>query len=205
MKVWELSKKIMGIGLVAMPLTFTGCLTDEGDDGDDDPPAAVDSTTVREATLGAQTNAAGSFLEADAFAVYKISEVTAALQSDIDLVFAFSETQTTASFYSPKAAADGVGGSQGFTFVKTTLGDNARDTEIRTISVTVYDGIKTKAGLDSAYAAASASAVANGRLAASENSAFIFQTSKGNNVAIKVDDLTNTATGSVDVSGKAKF
>lgn len=31
MNVWGLSKKILGIGLIAVPLTFTGCLTEEDD------------------------------------------------------------------------------------------------------------------------------------------------------------------------------
>lgn len=206
MNVWGLTKKYLGISLLALPLTLsttlTGCLTD---DPEDEPPAAGDSTKVKEATLGAQGSSTGSFLDADGWNVYKQAEVTAALQAEIDLVFAYSTSQTTAAFYSPKAAADGIGGTAGFDFVKTALGTNARTTEIRTVSTTVFDGIKTKAALDSAWAAASASVVANGRLAATQGSAFIVQSSKSAAVAFKVTELTNTADGTVKIQGKAKF
>lgn len=209
MKVWELSKKILGIGLVAMPLAFTGCLTDEGDgdgDGDDNPPETVDSTTVKTGTLGAQSNnSIGSFLEADSWVIYRQAQVTDALQSDIDLVVAYSETQSTASIYSPKAAADGIAGSSGFTFAKNALGDNARTTEMRNISSAVFDGIKTKPGLDSAWSAAASSEVANGRFAATVGSALIIKTSKDIPVAIKVTALNNAADGTVSVEGKAKW
>lgn len=201
MNVWGLSKKILGIGLIAVPLTFTGCLTDEEKDPT---PTKVDSTKVQTATLGAQTNATlGSFLELDAWKVYKQSEVTSALQTDIDLVFAYSTSQNAAAFYSPKSATDGIGGSAGFDFAKAALGTNGRVTEFKTITAAAYTAITTKPGLDSAWTAGTA--VTDGRLALTEGATLVAKSSAGIPVAIKITSLTASAAGQVAIEGKAKW
>lgn len=47
MNVWGLTKKVLGIGLLVVPITFTGCLTD---DDDDDPDVAVGTALSAEKT-----------------------------------------------------------------------------------------------------------------------------------------------------------
>lgn len=206
MNVWGTTKKILSIGLLCLPLTMTttltGCLTDE--DKDSTPVVTPEPTAVKTGTLGAQSNATlGSFLELDAWTILKLSEVTTANAANVDLVFAYSTSQSAAAFYSPKAAADGIGGSAGFDFVKTALGASARTTEMKSISAAAYTAITTKAGLDSAWTAGTA--VADGRLALTEGVTFIAMSSANLPVAIKITSLTASAAGSVAVEGKAKW
>jgi hypothetical protein len=210
MNVWANVKKVtlggmfVGAMMLASSLTVTGCLTD--DDKDPDTTAtAKDSTAVKTATVGAQSNTTtGSFIELDAWKILKVAEVTTSNASDIDLVFAYSTSADAAAFYSPDSAAGGIGGSAGFDFVKTALGTNAGSTNIRKISGTVYEGIKTTDDLNAAWTA-SAGADTKSRLVVANGDAFIAESTKGLKVAIKLTALTATAAGSAAFEGKAKW
>jgi hypothetical protein len=194
MNVWANVKKVtlggmfVGAMMLASSLTVTGCLTD--DDKDPDTTAtAKDSTAVKTATVGAQSNTTtGSFIELDAWKILKVAEVTTSNASDIDLVFAYSTSADAA----------------GFDFVKTALGTNAASTNIRKISGTVYEGIKTTDDLNAAWTA-SAGADTKSRLVVANGDAFIAESTKGLKVAIKLTALTATAAGSAAFEGKAKW
>ncbi len=210
MDVRGLTKKILGIGLLCLPLTMTttltGCLTDDDDPEDTTkttPPG--DSLDLDMGTFGAQSNPTeGSFIELDAWEILTTAGVTSSNAAEIDLIFAYSTAQNAASIYSPKAAADGISGSAGFEFVKNELGSNAATTEIRAINKSTYDGLNTKAQLEAAWTAAASSSTTT-RLALTEGDAFIAKSGKDLLVAILVTDLTATATGSADVEAKAKW
>lgn len=196
------SKKIIAGALFAISMFsvstgLTGCLTDDGDKG-----GGGDSVTSKSTTLGAQASATGSFLEADAMAAKTIAEAKT-IASNIDLVLAFSESQTSLSIYSPKAAADGIAGTPGFDFVKTTLGTSARDTEIRVISTAGFDTVKTTVGVKALYDAGVKDD--DGRLAAQQNTTFAIKTNGGKIVAIKITAVSGTTSGTATVEGKTKF
>lgn len=97
MKVWELSKKILGIGLVCLPLTMstslTGCLTDDDKDtakGDTTP--VVETTpwpTEMTLTVGGQGHKdLGSALELDTGKVY-LSGVANTNLASVDAVLLY--------------------------------------------------------------------------------------------------------------------
>ena len=95
MNVWGLTKKILGISMLAIPLTMTttltGCLTDEGDD---DSTGGTKTALSAEKTLsvGAQAATLGSVMDLDAAtdaAMVLNSAAANAAQESIDLVFMF--------------------------------------------------------------------------------------------------------------------
>jgi hypothetical protein len=204
MNVWGLTKKIMGMGLVCLPLTMsttlTGCLTDDDPEPTPNTGDSLKSTTVK---LGFQGNATyGSFIDADqGFKVLKVADAKAAA-ADIDLIFAYSGTAKAAAAYSPKTARDGVGGAPGFDFVKTGF-DALVATEVKTVDAAKLAAVKTQAGLDSLHAAGVAAP--DGRMTLSNGVAGTVKSTKGKVFGFTISDLTvvsgSETEGTVDVKG----
>jgi hypothetical protein len=96
MNVWGLSKKILGIGLLALPLTMsttlTGCLTDDDKDSTPDTTKSTPLSAEKTLSVGAQGATLGSVMDIDAAteaAMVLNSAAANAAQESIDLVFLF--------------------------------------------------------------------------------------------------------------------
>jgi hypothetical protein len=203
MNVWGLTKKILGISMLVLPLTMsatlTGCLT-EDDDDDTSGTGGTDSALVSKstATLGAQSASQGSSLDLDAWTVWGITDAKAN-STKVDLIFAYSTATTSAAIYSPNIAVNGTGGTGGFDFLNGF--NNPRTTTIKKTSA-AYASIGTRKQLDSAWAAGTAEA--DGKLDVAENMVFMAQSDMGKVVLLQVGNLVTGANGTVTLTAKAK-
>lgn len=189
MNVWGISKKILGIGLVAVPLTMTttltGCLTDE----EKDPPADTTKSTPLSAektvTLGAQAATLGSVMDLDAATEAGMvlgSAAANAAQESIDLVFLFYG----GSFYLHNAVgAKAAGKAQ---TPPINLVDSYEDSKIKDIKI-VKVTVKPK-DQEAAKAALSGTAIKGSAITGGEM--FVVQSTGGKVALVTVGSIAGT-------------
>jgi hypothetical protein len=208
MNVWGNIKKIslggMFVGAMVFVSSFsvTGCLTDDKKDDSTKvvTPVVKDSTKTSTVTVGAQgNNTIGSFIDLDAYSVLK-QDAAEAASGTVDLIFAYSTTASSSAVYSPDAAKAGIDGGAGLAIAKDLT--TANKTELKTVDAAKFDAVVTVEGLDSLYAAGVVAT--NGRLLVSKNFAFAAKTVGGKVVAMKITDVTTSATGEATIQGKMK-
>ena len=195
--------KLLATSLMALSLGLTGCLTDSKDDKDPDPDPTPELVTTKTLTAGAQNNAThGSAIDLDLFTSYTI-EPAKAIAASIDLIFAYTTAGglNSGAIYSPDSAKIGIGGSTGFNFLSDF--SPARGTEIKSVTVSNFASITTKAQVDSLWAAGTA--VTNGRLLLDAGTTFLAKSNLDLVVLVKVDSLVESASGTAWLSGSAKF
>jgi hypothetical protein len=207
MNVWGLTKKVLGVGLLCLPLTMsttlTGCLTDEeGDDTTTTPTDTTKALTTKSIELGAQSNTKPSSLDLDTWTAYSATD-GATKSADIDIVFAFSTSADIAALYSPNIAKNGVAGSSGgFDFMASW--PNANTTLMRKVTVANIDNVKSQADIKALYDAGSDPSPV-GRIEATAGSYIVALSDDGKYVLIKVDTVTAAANGETKLSGWAAW
>jgi hypothetical protein len=191
MNVWGMTKKILGISMLVLPLTMTatltGCLTE---DEDDDSTGGTETAWPSEITLnlGGQAHPTlGSVAELDTGKVYT-SAVANANVSAIDLVFLYY----TGGWHidnSKSAKAAGIANSINLT---NSYPDAAvRDNKFVKVTTKPANQEAGKAAFN-AGTELSSSAIANGDM-------FLVETTGGKLVLVTVTSLTGVATGAADI------
>ena len=197
-------KKVAFTALVVSGFTLSGCLTDDKDDTKDSiPVVVVDSVKTKTVVLGAQDNAKAGSVDLDTWTAYTANEGVTSYAS-IDIVFAFSTKTSEASIYSPNIAKNGVsGGSGGFDFMANW--PNANTTSLK-IPAAAFDFAKvtTGAAVKAGYDAGTDPTVA-GKVPVAVGTVILVKTDKGLHVALKVTAVTASATGTLDLTGIAKW
>jgi outer membrane murein-binding lipoprotein Lpp len=212
MNVWGKVKKVtlggmfVGAMMLASSLTVTGCLTDDKKDSTSTTP--TDTTTksqltTKMITLGAQNNTTtASALDLDTWTAYKAAE-GATHSADVDIIFAYSTSASMAALYSPNIAKNGVAGaSSGFDFMSTW--PNANTTLMRSVATADTTKLKTQADIQALYNAGTDPSPV-GRIEAKKGSYVVAKSDKGLYVLLGVTDVTASATGTVNLTGWAKW
>lgn len=152
---------------------------------------AVTATTV---TLGSNDNATyGSSIDADAMSVYKISQVTTALQGGIDAYYAYSSTDKLDKFFSPSQAK-----TSGFDGIKSwTVSTSVSLYNLGTMTATAFAAITTQEQIDALFTGKT-SAVS---VPAAADVVVGIKTSAGVYRVLHVDAITAGSTGTVTVKG----
>jgi hypothetical protein len=153
--------------------------------------------------LGAQNSATASSLDLDAWEDYTSAQGATAYNL-IDLVFAFSTSGTndSAALYSPIVAKNGVGGSGGFTFMSSW--PSANSTEMRIVTVSNWNNVITAADIKALYDAGSSPSPA-GRVFVKPGTTIVALSNGGLYVLIRVTSVTQSASGTAMLDGKAKW
>lgn len=153
--------------------------------------SALTQATV---TLGSNNNAtAGSSLDADAMASYKISEVTTALQGEVDAYYAYSSTDKADKFFSPSQAK-----TSGFDGIKNwAVSTSVQLYNLGTLTETAFAAVNSQAAIDALFTGKTAMVSVN----AAADVVVGIKTSKGAMRIIRVNAITPGAAGTVTIKG----
>jgi hypothetical protein len=151
--------------------------------------------------LGAQNNATASSLDLDTWTAYTQAQ-GAANSSVIDIVFAYSTAQDSAALYSPIVAKNGVGGTAGFDFMQSWPSPNS--TDIRVVSVADINNVITAADIKALYDQGSAGATP-GRVFVRVGTTVVAKSNSNLHVLLLVTAVTQSASGTASITGKAKW
>lgn len=152
-------------------------------------------------TLAAQDNSTiASSLDLDSWSTYTAS-TAAAHSSEIDIVFAFSTVADSSALYSPATAKNGVNGSAGFDFMQSWT--SANTTDIRVVSVANWATVTTAASIKSLYESGAAPSPA-GRVFVRSGTTIVARSNGDLYVLLRVDAVTQSASGIINLTGKAK-
>lgn len=153
-------------------------------------------TTLTEATviLGSNDNTtAGSSLDADALVSYKISEVTTALQGEIDAYYAYSAAAAKDRFFSPAQAKTSL-----FDGIKNwTVSNSVELYDLGTLTDVAFAAVNNQTAIDALFTGKTAVTSVD----AAANVVVGIKTSKGAKRIIRVNSITPGATGTVTVKG----
>lgn len=150
--------------------------------------------TITTVTLGSNNNAtAGSSLDADAMASYKISEVTTALQGEVDAYYAYSSTDKADKFFSPSQAK-----TSGFDGIKNwAVSTSVQLYNLGTLTETAFAAVNSQAAIDALFTGKTAMVSVN----AAADVVVGIKTSKGAMRIIRVNAITPGAAGTVTIKG----
>jgi hypothetical protein len=165
-------------------------------------PTVDDSVLLEERSLsaGAQSNPAlGSFIDLDGFSAHTVSDARGRA-GDIDLFFAYATSIASAAIFSPLAAKNGIDGSGGFNLLVNF--NPASDTELKTVAAD-FSSIITQGQIDSLWRIATVSA--NGRIRLETGTVFLAKSNLGLVALIRVETVIQSASGTSEMRGKAKF
>jgi hypothetical protein len=208
MNVWGNVKKVslggmfVGAMMLASSLSITGCLTDDKKDPDTTGTGTTSELKTKSITLGAQKNAAASSLDLDTWTAYTAT-AGATHSADVDVIFAYSTSSSIAALYSPNIAKNGVAGSSGgFDFMSTW--PNANTTLMRTAASVDTTKLKTQADIKALYDAGTDPSPV-GRIQASKGTYVVAKSDQNLYVLLYVTDVTASESGTVNLSGWAKW
>jgi beta-galactosidase len=157
--------------------------------------------TEQTVTLAAQDNALiASSLDLDNWTAYTSANAPAH-SSEIDLVFAYSTVGDSSALYSPDAAKSGVNGSGGFDFMQSWT--TANTTQMRLVSVANWATVTTAASIKALYDAGTVPSPA-GRVFVRAGTTIVARSNGDLYVLLRVDAVVQTASGTVNLTGKAK-
>jgi hypothetical protein len=150
--------------------------------------------TAATLTLGSNNNSNGGSLDADAMVNYKISEVTTALQGEIDLYYGYSSTAAKDRFFTPaQAKASGFNGISGWNVSSTV----ALYDLTSAVNEAAFNALTTQAAIDALFTGK----VSVISVDASAGTVVGILTSKGAKRVIRVNSITTGAAGSVTIKG----
>lgn len=157
--------------------------------------------TEQSVTLAAQDNAlVASSLDLDNWTSYTANNAPAH-SSEIDIVFAFSTANDSSAIYSPHVAKNGVNGSAGFDFMQSWT--TANNTDIRVVSVANWANVTTAASIKALYDAGTTPNPA-GRVFVRSGTTIVARSNGDLYVLLRVDAVVQTASGTINLTGKAK-